>query len=144
MPTAELAIERNPSAEDVEYLEDRLYEFNTAATDITDGQLIAIFVRDEAGQIVAGIAGNTWGEACEIRQLWVEESRRKQGLGSKLLAAVEAEAIRTHCRQIFLTTHSFQAPGFYAKHGFEVLYTLTDKPVGHQLLLLRKTLSQGQ
>jgi len=65
--------------EQVQYLEDRLYEFNVGATGYRDGEWLAIFVKDERGRIVAGICGNTWGGGCEIRQLWVEESRRRQG-----------------------------------------------------------------
>jgi GNAT superfamily N-acetyltransferase len=70
--------------EQIQYLEDRLYEFNAGATGHRDGEWLAIFVKDELGQVVAGIGGNTWGGDCEIRQLWVEESRRRQGLGTRL------------------------------------------------------------
>jgi GNAT superfamily N-acetyltransferase len=102
-------------------MEDRLYEFNSAATGITDGEWLAIFVRDEDQRIVAGICGNTWGGCAEIRQFWVEEARRKQGLGTRLLGAAEQEARRRGCRQMVLMTFSFQAPAFYAKHGFGVV-----------------------
>lgn len=139
MPAVEFVIS-NPTAEEIEYLEDRLYEYNAAVTGITDGQLVSVFVRDDAGTIVAGIAGWTWGRTCEIRQLWVEESRRKQGLGGRLLAAIEAEARRRQCKQIVLTSYTFQAPSFYVKHGFAVLYVIENHPYGHQQVLLRKVL----
>ena len=58
-------------------MEDRLYEFNSAATGITDGEWLAILVRDDDHRIVAGICGNTGGGCAEIRQFWVEEARRK-------------------------------------------------------------------
>jgi len=57
--TSAFAIEANPTPEEVQYLEDRLYEFNSSATGITDGEGLAIFVRDERGRMVAGICGNT-------------------------------------------------------------------------------------
>jgi GNAT superfamily N-acetyltransferase len=139
--TPEFAIEANPTPEQVQYLEDRLYEFNSRATGITDGESLAIFVRDERGRMVAGICGNTWGGGCEIRQFWVEESRRRQGLGTRLLGAAEEEARRRGCRQMVLTTFSFQAPAFYAKRGFRVLAAVDDYPRGHQSLLLRKELA---
>ena len=140
MRPSELLIDTEPTPEEVQYLEDRLYEFNSTATGLTDGESLAIFVRDEADRIVAGICGNTWGGCLEIRQFWVEEARRKQGLGTRLLGAAEQEARRRGCWQILLTTFSFQAPAFYGKHGFEVVAVVDDHPRGHKNMLLRKRL----
>ena len=50
----------------------------------------AIFVRD-AGRVVAGISGWTWGDCCELQSLWVEPSLRGRGLATRLIAAAEAE-----------------------------------------------------
>ena len=141
MSKSELTIETDPTPEEVAYLEDRLYEFNSSATGITDARGLAIFVRDERGRIVAGICGHTWGGSCEIRQFWVEESRRKQGFGTRLLEAAEQEARRRNCTQIILTTHSFQAPEFYRKRGFGILAAVDDHPRGYRNLLLRKSLA---
>ena len=140
MSTPEFVVESDPTPEQIQYLEDRLYEFNASVTGIRDGQGLAIFARDERDRIVAGICGNTWGGSCEIRQLWVEESRRGRGLGTRLLVAAEREARRRGCRQIVLMTFSFQAPAFYGRHGFHALTTVDDHPRGHRSLLLRKDL----
>jgi GNAT superfamily N-acetyltransferase len=140
MSAPEFVIDTDPAPEQVQYVEDRLYEFNSRVTGITDGEGLAIFVRDDREHIVAGICGHTWGGYCEIRQFWVEESQRGQGLGTRLLGAAEHEARRRGCGQIFLATFTFQAPAFYMKRGFEILATLDDYPVGHQNILLRKRL----
>lgn len=140
MLSSELLITTEPTPDQVQYLEDRIYEFNSGATGITDGAYLAIFVKDERGEILAGICGNTWGGCLEVRQFWVEEGRRKQGLGTKLLRAAEQEARQRGCRQILLMTFTFQAPAFYAKHGFEVIAVVDDHPCGHQNLLMRKRL----
>ena len=140
MHTHEFVISTEPTPGEVQYLEDRLHEFNSAATDITDGEWLAIFVRDAEHRIVAGICGNTWGGCAEIRQFWVEEPRRKHGVGTRLLGAAEQEARRRGCRQMFLMTFSFQAPAFYAKRGFEVVAVVDDHPHGHKNMLLRKRL----
>ncbi len=129
-----------PSSADVEFLEERLYEFNTSATGITDGQGLGVFIRDKSNQIIAAAAGHSWGETCEIRQLWVSDALRGQGIGRRLMATVEAEAVRRGCRQFVLGTHSFQAPSFYEKLGFEIVSELPDYPIGHAQLLLRKIL----
>ena len=129
-----------PTPDDVQYLEERIYEFNSSVTRIGDGEFLAFFVR-EGDRIAAGICGNTWGGTCELRQFWVEESQRHCGLGTKLLQATEQEARRRGCTQIILMTFSFQAPGFYGKHGFEVLATIDDHPRGYQNMLMRKRLT---
>jgi len=142
MPRSEVVISTEPTHEQVQYLEDRIYEFNSGATGITGGEWLAIFVKDE-GRIVAGICGSTWGGCLEIRQFWVEDARRKQGLGTRLLATAEQEARRRGCRQILLMTFTFQAPAFYAKHGFEVVAVADDHTRGHKNLLLRKCLDEA-
>lgn len=132
-----------PTAEDVQYLEDRLYEHNSGITGIADGQLLAFFSRDESDRIVGGICGNTWGGGCEIRQFWVEPSHRDRGLGTLLFRAAEQEARRRGCSQMLLMTFSFQAPEFYERNGFEVVATIAEHPRGHRNLLMRKRLDAG-
>jgi GNAT superfamily N-acetyltransferase len=132
----------DPTPDEVQYLEDRIFEFNSSVTRITDGQLLGLFVRAN-DRIVAGICGNTWGGTCEVRQFWVEDARRHQGLGTKLLSAAEREARRRGCTQIVLMTFSFQAPAFYERHGFEIVATIDNHPHGHQNLLMRKRLTPG-
>jgi ribosomal protein S18 acetylase RimI-like enzyme len=137
-PVPDFVVTADPAPEDVQYLEDRLGEFNAAATGFTDGAWLAIFVRDRDGRIVAGLCGSTFGGAADIRQFWVDEPLRNQGWGTKLLDAAEQEARRRGCRQITLMTFDFQAPDFYARHGFEVVAALPDHPIGHRNFLLRK------
>src|SRR5262249_1832154 len=106
-----------------------------------DGEWLTIFMRDEDDRIVAGICGNTWGGCAEIRQFWVEESRRKQGLGTRLLEAAGQEARRRGCVRLLLLPFSFQAPAFYARLGYEVVSVVDDHPRGHTNMLLRKPLA---
>ena len=126
--------------DEVQYLEERIYDFNSSVTGIADGMWLAFFVR-EGDRIIAGVCGNTWGSTCEVRQFWVEESQRGRGLGTKLFQAAEQEARRRGCTQIVLMTFSFQAPAFYLRRGFEVVATIDDHPRGHQNLLMRKHLA---
>jgi GNAT superfamily N-acetyltransferase len=129
-----------PSSSDIEFLEDRLYEFYVATTGISDGRSLGVFLRDESRNVMAGAAGHTWGETCERRQVWVAAPLRGRGLGRRLMAEAEAEAVRRGCRQLVLTTHTFQAPGFYRKLGFDVIAELPDFPRGYSALVLRKPL----
>lgn len=139
----ELIVDSEPRPDDVLYLEDRIYEFNSAVTGIGDGAWLSILARN-GDRIVAGICGNTWGGCLEIRQFWVEEARRRQGLGTRLFETAEREARRRGCRQIVLSTFDFQAPAFYTRHGFEVLAVIDDHPRGHRNLLQRKRLDESR
>lgn len=130
----------DPSVAEIDFLEDRLYEFNREATGIDDGQGLGVFVRGDDGEIRAAVAGHTWGGCCEIRQVWVDEPLRRQGLGTRLLAAAEAEARRRGCTQLILNTHSFQAPAFYTRRGYTRVGEASDYPRGHSLISLRKQL----
>lgn len=129
-----------PARRDVARLEDEINAFNTRATGFRDGRTLAAFVRDETGELRAGLSGHTWGGCCEIRLLWVREADRRSGLGSTLLAAAEREARARGCERVVLTTHSFQAPGFYAKHGYAECGRAEGYPRGHAQILLAKSL----
>ena len=122
------------------FLSDRIYEFNQAATGFTDGQLMAYSIRDSEGNIIAALTGHTWGGTCEVTIIWVDEQHRHQGLGSRLMEEVERVARERECGQIILGTHSFQAPEFYQRLGFEIVGALDDYPAGHKLITLRKLL----
>lgn len=121
-------------------LDEALYVFNSSTTGIHDGRSLAASVRDADGRLIAAAAGHTWGGTCELRQVWVAEAHRQRGLGRRLMAAAEEEAVRRGCTQIVLTTHSFQAPGFYRLLGFTILFELADYPAGHSQFVLRKLL----
>jgi ribosomal protein S18 acetylase RimI-like enzyme len=124
-----------------ELLEDRLYEFNSAATGLFDGELLNAAVENAAGEIIAGLSGHTWGGCCEIARLWVDASMRGRGVGTALLGAAEREAVRRGCTQIVLTTHSFQAPLLYERLGYRRVAAIENYPRGHAQLVYVKTLA---
>jgi ribosomal protein S18 acetylase RimI-like enzyme len=139
-PDTDLMVETDPRPEDVRFLRDHLYEFNAAATGITDGNFLALFKRAADGSAVAGVFGWTWGETCYIRYLFVSQNIRGQGHGTRLMRAVETEAKCRGCQQIVLETHDFQAPRFYQKLGFTIIGRVENYPRGHQFLMLVKQL----
>lgn len=130
-----------PSSEDVQFLDDRLYEHNRDRTAQDDGELFGFFIRDERRQILAGITGWTWARACEIERLWVHPDWRGKGYGEQLLEAAEAQARARGCEVITLDSYSFQAPGFYQKNGYELAWQLEDFPPDHSRCYLVKRLS---
>ena len=77
--TETLSVTDRLSPEELAFLEDRIYEFNVSATGIDDGRWLGVLVRDDAGKVVAGLSGTTWGQCCKVRDVWGEETyaRRK-------------------------------------------------------------------
>jgi ribosomal protein S18 acetylase RimI-like enzyme len=120
---------------------DEINAYNLKATGIAEVHELLTVETDGDGELLAGIHGWSWGGTCWIQALWVREDMRRRGLGSRLLAAAENHARHHDCLQLALDTHTFQAPSFYERHGFEVVGELTDYPHGHSKLLLRKLLS---
>ena len=94
------------------------------------------------GRSYAGLHGHTWAGICEIKTLWIAGNERGKGLGTRLLAAAEEEARRRACRVIHLASFTFQAPGFYARHGFEEFTRLEGLPAGHANVFMLKRLME--
>lgn len=113
------------------FLVERIYEFNAQATGYFDGRLLGGRLRNETGQVIAAFNGHTWGGCCVVAHLWVHESWRGRGLGRSLVQAAEAEAVRRGCEQVVLATHSFQAPAFYERLGYEKQAVIHGQPKGH-------------
>ncbi len=142
MDTAQGMTKGIPSPEELQFLEDRLYEYNSAITGRKDGRLFGFFIRNDRQEIVAGLSGWTWAQACEIRTLWVHSAWRGQGLGRSLLESAEQEARARGCKVILISSYSFQAPAFYQKYGYRLAWQLNDFPPGHQYCHLIKRFEQ--
>jgi ribosomal protein S18 acetylase RimI-like enzyme len=130
--------------DEVAAIEERLYRFNVAATGISDGRELGIFVRDEAGTLMGALIGTTWGGCCEIRILWVSQAERRRGLGRALMTRAEGEARARGCVQVVLHTHTFQAPDFYRRLGYHVIGEIPNYPRGHSNLALSKPLEPAE
>jgi len=139
----DLTVESQPSPEDVQLLQAHINTLNVQQTGRSDYVPLGIFVRDERGNVEAGIYGWTWGGCCEVKTLWVHEARRSQGLGERLLRTAEREALARGCDLVVLETHSFQAPEFYKKLGYETAGVVEGYPQGHQKVFLKKQLTRG-
>lgn len=96
-----------------------LGEANELAAPLDEVQPLQCFVRDAAGRVVGGAVGRTWGECCELLQLWVDPALRQQGVGGRLVRAFEQRAAERGCRVVYLDTFTFQAPAFYRGLGYE-------------------------
>ena len=137
----ECVVEDNPDPLEVEFLETQIRREASVAMGLGDEVELAIFVRD-SGRVVAGISGWTWGDCCELQNLWVDLVSEVAGSGLRLLAAAEAEAAARGCTQtIAHFTYDFQAGRLYERAGYEVVGQVEDFPSGADVLWYRKRLS---
>ncbi len=107
-----------PLAEAAAVVDKGIGSFNDAAAPLHEVRGLFVFARAADGAVLGGAIGRTWGQNCELQQLWVAEEQRRRGLGRELLRHFEAETRRRACTLIYLETWSFQAPRFYEKLGY--------------------------
>jgi RimJ/RimL family protein N-acetyltransferase/N-acetylglutamate synthase-like GNAT family acetyltransferase len=134
------AAEADPHPADVARLAELVHAYNEEATGCRDGLDFAVFRRDERGRLEAGISGYTWAGIGHIDLLWAREDLRGKGVGRELMAEAEAEMVRRGCKAVHVESHTFQAPGFYERLGYERVFSRVDVPPGHAEVLLRKAL----
>src|SRR6478752_5109913 len=139
----EFEVEDRPDPDDVDLLEAHIRAEASSAKGLGEEVELAIFVRD-AGTIVAGISGWTWGDCCELQSLWVAAPLRGSGLGTRLLAAAEAEAAKRGCSQTVHFTYDFQARDLYERNGYVLVGRVEDFPSGTDALWYRKRLGAAE
>jgi GNAT superfamily N-acetyltransferase len=123
-----------------ERLDQEISAFNAAASGHHDARMLSVAVRGDDGDLRGGLYGWTWGGCGYVDLLWVRDDQRGLGLGADLLAAAEAEIRRRGCDRVALSTHSFQAPGFYARLGYTECGRTPGYPRGHDDIHLLKQL----
>jgi GNAT superfamily N-acetyltransferase len=116
-----------------------LTEANAAAAPLHEVRHLACAARDAEGEWIGGAIGRTWGECCELQQIWVAPAQRGRGVARQLLRRFEAAAQARGCKLLYLETFSFQAPGFYRREGYTTLNEIAG--FGHGIvkyLLMRR------
>lgn len=139
-PTPLLQLTDTPQPAELAVLGDGLDAFNTEFSGLADRRPLAILLRDPAdGTVVGGLGGRTSLGLLFIDLLYLPVAWRGNGLGRRLLQMAEQEAIARGCIAGVLYTISFQAPGFYHRHGWEVFGEVPCLPVGTSRIFLRKS-----
>ena len=112
-------------------LSDELDAFNRAA--IPGAAAVELTVRVvEGDDLLGGVSGWTWQESAGIGLTWVRDDQRGTGVGARLLAAFEEAAAERGARWVFVTSFTFQAPGFYERHGYREIFRWDGVPVEGQ------------
>ena len=102
--------------------------------------------------LLATLYDGVQGLGCALQTMretpdWIALTRSVLALGdgrlletARLLGSAEDEARRRGCGHSHLYSYSFQAPGFYVKHGYAIYGALEGYPPGEKRVLLRKKL----
>jgi GNAT superfamily N-acetyltransferase len=139
-PGYRLSIEKNPSWEAREFVDEQLGDYNASFLVDNRYDYFGVFVRDDAGAIRAGLIGHLYAGWLFINLLWVHAELRRTGIGSALVAEAERRAIAFGCHSAHVDTFSFQGPDFYPRFGYEAFGTL-DYPPDHKRIFFKKRLS---
>lgn len=140
--TPRITLLDKPDSAAAQAIHSLLLDFNNRSSGYAfDGRAIVITVANpETGEILGGLWGSTAYGHLHIDMLILPEEMRGRGLGTRLMAQAEEEAVRRGCRGSYLETFDFQARGFYEKVGYSVFGQLADTPPGHTRFFLRKRL----
>jgi len=103
-------------------------------------QYIRLTARDENGRLLGGLRSFVFLYWLNIEVLFVEGDVRGWGLGSRLLAEAERQAIELGAKNAKLDTFEWQAPAFYQKHGYEEYARVDDYAPGFYLAFMKKSL----
>jgi GNAT superfamily N-acetyltransferase len=119
-----IALEPTPHDKQAKVLGEGLDAYNREhAGDYGDSEFV-IGLRDDTGALIGGVLADVYWGAMFLKYVWLDKSVRRQGIGSKLIRAVEDEGRKRGCTMAHLDTFSFQARGFYEKLGYAVFGTL--------------------
>ncbi|MCR5763402.1 MAG: GNAT family N-acetyltransferase [Treponema sp.] len=130
----------NPSEKEIEFINNALEKYNNGKVGPDNHELLNIVEYDKNDSLIAGILGGTYWGWMHIDILWVDENFRGKGVGTRLLKAAEAEAVKRGCHSAHVDTMSWQAPVFYKKNGYKIISELNDIPSGYKKFHLIKEL----
>lgn len=136
----DLRLDADPGPDDVRAVERGLLAFNEERLGPAHERPLRLVVRDDSGAVVGGLLGHTrWGWLY-VAKLWVAESARGMGWGTRLMEAAEAEARARGCTDASLDTFEYQARPFYERLGYRVFGVLEGYPPGYRQYFLHKRL----
>jgi len=118
----------NPEQALIDFLDKQIADFNWANWEVSKRLPLAVQVKNDQGEVVAGAAARSFGDWLLIDTLWVSEELRGQDVGSKILTELEMAGKKRGCKKCLLDTLNFQAMPFYQKYGYETQWVQEGYP----------------
>jgi GNAT superfamily N-acetyltransferase len=128
-----------PTAEDLLLIEGGLSEFNKSR--FPPEIPLGIFL-EQRGRISGGLLATLGLGVLWITDIWLEPELRGRRLGSRLIATAEQYAMARGCRAACVGAFDIQAPQFFRRCGYQMLFS---RPVGaHRHEFLQRILEPGE
>jgi GNAT superfamily N-acetyltransferase len=143
MPAHEIHREEQDAASVAHDLASRLRTFNEERAGPLDSKPLVLSIRNENGDVVAGLSGWFFWNTLFVDILWVDEVHRGRACGSALLEHAEREASEHGYDFVYLSSFGFQAPQFYLKLGYTLIGELDGTPRGSRRQWLAKHVSRS-
>lgn len=116
------------SPEFAELAKQKIADFNAEHWDAGKREALGLKRVADNGELLAALAGRTFGNWFYLESFWLAETERGKGIGSAMLAQAEAIAKARGCRYVVLDTLDFQAKPFYQRFGYQVAWVQQDYP----------------
>ncbi|MFI5334662.1 MAG: GNAT family N-acetyltransferase [Chlamydiales bacterium] len=135
----QIVYSENALPEDMEAIRRGVLE-EAATAGMGDTIPFAFTIKDHDSHILAGATGCTMYGFLFTEWLWVERNHRHKKWGSQLLKAIEELGKKRHCSASCLFTMSWEALGFYQKHGYQIELVREGFEKNAKMYMLRKSL----
>lgn len=110
-----------------------------------DAHPVAVLARDPLSRrILGGLLGRTSLGLLFIELAFLPKELRHRQLGTRMLHMMEQEAARRGCCAAVLYTISFQAPGFYERHGWREFGRVACHPPGTSRIFMTKQIQDDR
>ena len=140
----ELILTDSPSDAARAIINDGLADYNEGQAGYRDWRSLAVLLTSpDDGRALGGLLGRTSLGLLFVDLFFLPPQFRRSGIGTRVLRMAEDEAIRRGCVSGVLVTISFQAPDFYARHGWRELGRVPCLPAGTSRVLMSKDLGRN-
>jgi ribosomal protein S18 acetylase RimI-like enzyme len=133
----QLSVVHDPDEALIQPVLEALHRYGVEAIGGIEPKKLAVLL-PLAGQTIGGVIGHEIKGIFYVSHLWVAADQRGRGHGSRLLAAIEAEAFAMGCNEVRLDTMNAKSIPFYASHGYEAYARVPEYIPAFEKVFLRK------
>lgn len=103
-------------------------------------QPFSIFIKDQRQSVLGGISGFTFYGSLYIDSLWIDQTIRYQGWGTKLMREAEKIGKERGASFITLNTMDWEGLPFYQKLGYSIEFIREGYEKDSKMYMLRRSL----